>query len=714
MSSFGKSMATNFGAATLAVGGALGFTINKFADFDSEMRKAGAIAGANAKELDAMKKSAIELGGATSESASSVASAMVEMSAKGFTANQTIAAMPGIIAAAEASGEDLALAADTVASALNIWGLEAAESSRVADVLAMSANVSAAGITDLQYALKYAGGPSAALGISLEELAASIGILVDSGSDGSSAGTALRASLLALNNPAKAQAKMMDQLGFSIIDAEGNAKGLAEIVRDMTTSLEGMTEAEKVATLAKLVGTEAVSGFLALMKAGPEVIEANTKALENSGGAAAETAEQMKAGIGGAIEQMTGAFESLVLTIGDKLAPAVQSMAEYITGLMEKFNSLSDGVQNFIAKGALVTTGVLAIGTGLGLLIAGVGAVISAVGTISTALGALATTFGITGGATGLLSAAFAAITGPIGIAIAAITAIGAALVVAYNKVDWFKKFVDSAWKEIKEATSVAFNAVKDVVVKVFKDIQDFSQVILGKLTAFWKEHGEAITTITKIAFESTWGIIKGVMGYIQGIFQAVWPIISNTVLVAWNVIKFAISSTLDIILGVIGAGLKVLQGDWKGAWESIKGIGEDIWNNILRFFQNVSLNQIGKDIVNGLTKGLASMGDSVRKAVKSLADMIPEGLKKFLGIHSPSRVTEALGGFTGEGFANGIVNQFSNVRKVSEDLAKIPQEAMATPIEKPSRKTRGRAKKLAAVLFTTKAPKFQLNEVVL
>lgn len=73
MSSFGKGMATNFGAATLAIGSGIGYTVKKFASFDSEMRKAGAIAGANAKELDAMKKSAIELGGATSESASSVA-----------------------------------------------------------------------------------------------------------------------------------------------------------------------------------------------------------------------------------------------------------------------------------------------------------------------------------------------------------------------------------------------------------------------------------------------------------------------------------------------------------------------------------------------------------------------------------------------------------------------------------------------------------------
>ena len=130
----GAGMATAFGGATLAIAGGLGFAVKKAADFDTKIRKAGAIAGASAKELTAMKDAALLLGSTTSESASSVADAMTDLAAKGFTANETIAAMPGIISAAEASGEDLALAADTVASALNIWAMEAGDSGRVADI----------------------------------------------------------------------------------------------------------------------------------------------------------------------------------------------------------------------------------------------------------------------------------------------------------------------------------------------------------------------------------------------------------------------------------------------------------------------------------------------------------------------------------------------------------------------------------------------------
>jgi len=143
----GKSL-TGVGLAGAA---GLGMAVNTAADFDSEMRKAGAIAGANTEEFEAMKQAAIDLGANTSKSASEVAVAMTELAARGFDANQTIAAMPGIISAAEASGEDLAMTSDTVASALNIWGLEAGEAGRVADILAESANSTAAGIEDMQY-----------------------------------------------------------------------------------------------------------------------------------------------------------------------------------------------------------------------------------------------------------------------------------------------------------------------------------------------------------------------------------------------------------------------------------------------------------------------------------------------------------------------------------------------------------------------------------
>lgn len=175
-----SSLKSAAGAATVgfaAITAAAAVSVKQFVDFDTAIRKTGAIAGANAAELEMMSEAALDLGQSSSKGATEVANAMTDLAAAGFEVNDVLGAMPGIIAASEASGESLAVASDTVASALNIWGLEAEKSTHIADVLAMAANVSAAGIQDLGYAFKYAGAPAAALGVTLEETAAAIGIM---------------------------------------------------------------------------------------------------------------------------------------------------------------------------------------------------------------------------------------------------------------------------------------------------------------------------------------------------------------------------------------------------------------------------------------------------------------------------------------------------------------------------------------------------------
>ena len=226
----GKTISMVGAGMTAAITMPFAKAVQTTADFEQAMTKAGTIAGASAEELKAMTDAAIELGASTSLSGSEVAVAMSEMAAKGFDANQVIAAMPGVISAAEASGEDLALVADTVTSALNGFGLEADQSGRVADILAMSANKTAAGVEDLSYALKYAGPSASALGISIEELTAATGFMVDAGMAGGQAGTTLRMAFGRLVDPTDEAAMKMEQLGFSATDVDGNFKPLNQIV----------------------------------------------------------------------------------------------------------------------------------------------------------------------------------------------------------------------------------------------------------------------------------------------------------------------------------------------------------------------------------------------------------------------------------------------------------------------------------------------------
>ncbi|MGD7047677.1 phage tail tape measure protein [Rossellomorea marisflavi] len=643
-------------AAGLGMAAGLGVAVNTAKNFESQVARVSAISGASAEELNLLRQSALDLGAASSKSASEVAVGQEELAKLGMTANEILGAMPGVISAAEASGSDMAQTAEVMASSLNIFGLEATEATRVADVLAAVANGSAASINDMQYALKYAGPPASALGVSLEELSASVGVLMDSGMKGEQAGTTLRGALLSLLNPSEENTKLMESMGIAITDTSGNFVGISKLVENLSDSMEGMTETQKAANLAALVGTESVSGMLSLMSAGPDKIDEFTKSLENSEGASAKTAAIMKDNLGGSLEQLQGALETASITIGTALTPAIQFVAEGIRKLIELFNKMPAGAQNAIAITAGLTAAFLLLGGPLLMFIGFIPTIVSGFAAISSAISV----------AIPIISA----LLGPVTLIVVAIAGLAVAFVVAYKKIEWFRDMVNAAWEWIKNATMVAFNFIKGIVMQVVSAIVAFAGEQLAKFGGLWDKHGAFIMSTVKTYFSLVKDYIQIVMAVIKGIFQTVWPIISNVVKIAWGLIKTIVGSAIDIVVGLIDAGMSLLQGDWKGAWEAIKGIGEDIMNNIIDFFKGIDLAQIGKDIIQGLVNGMSGMIGTVTSKVKEIAGKIPAGVKSLLNIHSPSRVMMALGGYTAEGLALGIGNGLRQVERASAGMA--------------------------------------------
>ena len=328
-------------------------------EFDKQMSAVQAVSGATANQFKELRKQALDLGASTTKSASEVAAGQLELAKAGFTVKQTLAAMPGVIAASTASGEDMARTAEVMTSALNGFGLKASAASHVADVLAQAANDSSADINDLGYAFKYAAAPAHSLGISLEELSAAIEIMSDAGIKGETAGTTLRGGLIQLLKPSEETSKMMQRLGIEVEDSKGHFVGLANLIQNISKSLEGQTRAQKLANLSAMVGTEAASGFLTLMEAGPEKIRKYTKSLQESDGASAKAANTMQHNFAGAVEQLGGTIESIAINVSDVLTPTVEKATNFLSDLGDKFNELSPSAKRFVVWGSVIVTSVL-------------------------------------------------------------------------------------------------------------------------------------------------------------------------------------------------------------------------------------------------------------------------------------------------------------------------------------------------------------------
>lgn len=607
MKSIGQSMSMYITAPIVGIGTAATRTS---IEFEAQMSRVGAIAGATAEELKALRQEALDLGSSTSKSASEIAEGQENLAAMGFTVKEIIGAMPGVISAAEASGADMAQTADVMAASLNIFGLKASDATKVADILAQTANQSAADITDMQYALKYAGPPAAALGVSMEELSASIGIMTNAGMQGEQAGTTLRAALLGLLDPSEENSKMMESMGIAITDAEGNFVGVSKLVKNLSESMEGQTETQKAATLAALVGTEAVSGMLSLMQAGPSEIDKMTKSLEGSGGASATAAAQMKDNLKGALDELGGAFETAGITIGSILTPYIKSLAGTIQGLVQRFLDASPAVQK-------MTVGIAAFAAGIGPLLLIGGGLIGFLGNAATGLATLFPKIAQAGGLLKWLKLGFSALMGPIGIAIGVLTLLGTGFVLLYKNSETFRNGVQNLLLKLKELAQSALTALQpaiQAVVGFFKDQ-------LALIQQFWKENG----TVIIAALTNIGNFIKDTFNnVILPIIQFVMPLILSIIKSVWNNIKGVISGALNVIMGTIKVFAGLFTGDFSKMWEGIKqmfsGAITFVWNYVQLLF-------FGK-----LLKGVGGFVKSFGSSLKGGWDNAIGGIKTFAG----------------------------------------------------------------------------------
>ena len=393
------------------------------------MSRVQAIAGATGDELEKLTQQAMDLGAQTSFSASEVAEGMENLASAGFTTEEIMSAMPGLLDLAASSGADLATSSEIAASAIRGFGLEASSASHVADVFAEAAARTNAQTEDMGEAMKYIAPVANTMGLKIEEVAAAIGIMSDAGIKGSQAGTSLRGALTRLTKPTDKMLGVMEDLGISFYDNEGKMKSLTEMVSMLQEATKDLTDEQAQNALTVLFGTESLSGMVSLINRGSDDLSDLTKSFEKCDGSASDMADTMLDNTAGALESLSGSLETAGIAIQKALAPEIKELAKWIQGLVDDFSDLSDEEQlNIIKTVALVA----AIGPAIKILskITGtIGTVTKGIGIFSQAVAVATnkTTSNIT--SVNNLASAFKSIVSPAGLAVTAVGAVTAAIV---------------------------------------------------------------------------------------------------------------------------------------------------------------------------------------------------------------------------------------------------------------------------------------------
>ena len=290
--------------------------------------------------------------------------------------------------------------------------------------------------------------------------------------------------------------------------------------------------------------------------------------------------------------------------------------------------------------------------------------------------------------------------------------------------------FVNLA-KVIGEAAPQLIIAVTNIVSEMLKSmgtlIPEFVTLAVDVVVAFAQGIARGVPDLIKAGLDMILGVVQGVaeniqpiveagadciIGFNNGIASKLPEIIDSGINMAFSFIEgvadglinnrdrisiairkvvYALLTTgAEVLLGGIPdfntSGIALIQGaiegvrsKWNDFKESVKGavdkakeavsnLGSELW-------------QAGRDMIQGFINGIASMATSVATKAKEVASGAVSTVKKFLGIHSPSRVFIEIGKFTAQGMSVGLDKYSRLAVNSAEGMASNVVDSVRNPL---------------------------------
>lgn len=355
------------GVVTAAAGAAMvagvGAAIKSYADFDKQMSSVQAATHETSGNMALLRDAAVKAGADTAFSAVEAAQGIEELAKAGVSTKDIMAGgLKGSLDLAAAGNLGVGESAEIAASALTQFKLSGDKIPHLADLLAAGAGKAQGSVRDLGAALNQSGLVAASTGLTIEETTGALAAFASAGLTGSDAGTSFKTMLMSLNPSSKEAAKLMEELGISAYDANGQFVGMSEYAGILQDALKGMSDEQRNATLKTIFGSDAVRAANVLYEQGAAGIN-KWEAAVNDAGYAAETAAIMQDNLAGDIEKLGGSIDSVFLKSGSGANDFLRGLAQSAEDVVDWIGQIPGPV---LSAGASITgvVGIAALGAG--------------------------------------------------------------------------------------------------------------------------------------------------------------------------------------------------------------------------------------------------------------------------------------------------------------------------------------------------------------
>ena len=538
--------------------------------------------------------------------------------------------------------------------------------------------------SEMASAIESLGASATNANVPLEEQLTVLGMLQATMS-GSEAGTKYAAFI-------QAAAKGGEALGLAFLDANNQLKSMPEIIDQLRGKYGETIDAVEKQQLAEAFGTDEAVDLIDLMYGKIGDLQTNIVGMYDALGSGTGVAMEMASAINETeperYERLQQRIHNITESIGNSLLPTVNDFMGVGEQVLTKVGSWIEKNQELVKVIMLIVLavgGFLVVGGTLITVISGVGIIITKA---ISAFKMLKAGFVLVKGAltpliTSVWSFTSALLANPVTWIVIGIVA----LVLLYNKCEWFRNAVNAIINFFKEKLGAALEVAKNI----FGAIGNAISSVMGAAKATVEEKLSNI----KSAYESHGGGIKGVaaaaMEGVKSLYTAGYTFLDNLTGGKLTEIKDKFSEKLAPIKGIVSNVMESAKataseklGNMKAAYDAhgggIKGVAAAAMEGVkgyytagYTFLNNLTGGKLG-EVKDKFTSAMSGIAQGVSQKFNDVRTFFSNGLNNVKNL-----VTNAISWFRDSGkkivttFAEGISSAFSSaVNAVKNGLQKI------------------------------------------
>lgn len=526
----------------------------------------------------------------------------------GYSARVALGMMPELLKTMTANGDKAGKTIELTSSLMEQFGLNTGSTNSqirsgnsLMNQMTEITHKTALNLDDLGTISANAGAALHGMHINTADFLTVAGKLRSAGIDASSVGTGLSSMLTRIATGTGAAAADLKKYNIAVYDSHHNMRSMLDIVGDMKKAYSGMNDEERQKFLYDVMGQENMKVGSTLMNAHISDYRKLSKEVSNSNGVVDKYNKTMRSTSEFSVQEFKSSLNSLSISLGQKLLPTLTPVIKGLTSMVNRFAKLPSPVKNSI----LVLTGLAAI---LGPMAIGIAALITSVGKIRTVMNGLNIAKKIKDIAN---SFKLLTILNPTTLGIGAVIALGAAFVLAYQKIKPFREFINGIGKGIMNSLRPVINMV-GTIGNSFKKL-------FNAMKTYFSENGLSFLQAFANVFKVVAIAIGASMSRIIVIIKVALNLIKNIFSTTWGSIEQIVGGVFTAISGLLKVFAGLFTGNWQLLWSGVKDIFSGIWNTFKGIVGGVINVIIG--IVNSGIDGINWLLDKFgAKQVKKLS----------------------------------------------------------------------------------------------